>query len=76
MRRRLLSTVRARSASSEALTVEEIAWIYRALRKGREDGRDEAGVADFYYGEMEMPKRILARCPAGSSRRSTDDWKT
>ena len=32
----------------------EIATIYRALRKGREDNKDEPGAADFYYGEMEM----------------------
>lgn len=32
----------------------EIAGLYRALRKGREDSRDEPGAADFYYGEMEM----------------------
>jgi hypothetical protein len=33
---------------------EQIAGIYRALRKGREDTKDEPGAADFYYGEMEM----------------------
>jgi uncharacterized protein YjbI with pentapeptide repeats len=33
---------------------EEIADIYRELRKGREDKKDEPGAADFYYGEMEM----------------------
>jgi hypothetical protein len=32
----------------------EVASIYRALRKGREDRKDEPGAADFYYGEMEM----------------------
>jgi hypothetical protein len=32
----------------------ELAAIYRALRKGREDAKDEPGAADFYYGEMEM----------------------
>ena len=32
----------------------EISEIYRALRKGREDNKDEPGAADFYYGEMEM----------------------
>ena len=31
--------------------------IYRALRKGREDGKDEPGAADFYYGEMEMRRQ-------------------
>ena len=35
--------------------------MYRALRKGREDVKDEPGAADFYYGEMEM--RRLARRP-------------
>jgi hypothetical protein len=33
---------------------ESIAQLYRALRKGREDSKDEPGAADFYYGEMEM----------------------
>ena len=31
-----------------------IAGLYRALRKGREDAKDEPSAADFYYGEMEM----------------------
>jgi uncharacterized protein YjbI with pentapeptide repeats len=33
---------------------EELAKVYRALRKGREDEKDTPGAADFYYGEMEM----------------------
>ena len=32
----------------------QIAAIYRALRKGQEERKDEPGAADFYYGEMEM----------------------
>lgn len=36
-----------------------IARDYRALRKAREDAKDEPGAADFYYGEMEM--RRMAR---------------
>jgi uncharacterized protein YjbI with pentapeptide repeats len=32
----------------------EIAPLYRQLRKGLEDSKDEPGAADFYYGEMEM----------------------
>jgi hypothetical protein len=36
------------------LRPRRIAAIYRALRKGREDEKDEPGAADFYYGEMEM----------------------
>lgn len=39
------------------LTTTEIAAIYRALRKGSEDAKDEPGAADFYYGEMEMRRR-------------------
>jgi hypothetical protein len=34
-----------------------LAAVYRALRKGREDQKDEPGSADFYYGEMEMRRR-------------------
>ncbi|MCR8945167.1 pentapeptide repeat-containing protein [Streptomyces sp. OUCMDZ-4982] len=32
----------------------QLAPVYRALRKGFEDGKHEPGAADFYYGEMEM----------------------
>jgi hypothetical protein len=32
----------------------ELAAIYRWLRKGREDAKNEPGAADLYYGEMEM----------------------
>jgi hypothetical protein len=38
----------------DPLSPSQIAGIYRALRKGREDRKDEPGAADFYYGEMEM----------------------
>jgi hypothetical protein len=31
-----------------------LATLYRALRKSYEDSSNEPGVADFYYGEMEM----------------------
>ena len=40
----------------DALDASSIAGIYRDLRKGREDSKDEPGAADFYYGEMEMRK--------------------
>ncbi|WP_127935271.1 pentapeptide repeat-containing protein [Nonomuraea polychroma] len=36
--------------------------IYRQLRKGREDAKDEPGANDFYYGEMEM-------------RRHSQEWR-
>lgn len=38
----------------DTLEPGRIALLYRALRKGREDNKDEPGAADFYYGEMEM----------------------
>ena len=38
----------------DTLEAEQTAGIYRALRKGREDGNDTPGAGDFYYGEMEM----------------------
>jgi hypothetical protein len=31
-----------------------LAALYRDVRKGREDAKDEPGAADFYYGECEM----------------------
>ena len=37
----------------------EIAGLYRVLRKGLEDAKDEPGAADFYYGEMDM-RRLAA----------------
>jgi hypothetical protein len=40
--------------SPEELQPGQIAGLYRALPKGREDTKDEPGAADFYYGEMEM----------------------
>jgi uncharacterized protein YjbI with pentapeptide repeats len=39
------------------LEPDRIAGIYRALRKSREDSKDEPGANDFYYGEMEMRRR-------------------
>ena len=45
------------SPKAEAPRVLEparLAALYRELRKGREDAKDEPGAADFYYGECEM----------------------
>jgi uncharacterized protein YjbI with pentapeptide repeats len=36
------------------VTADQVASVYRELRKGREEAKDEPGAADFYYGEMEM----------------------
>jgi hypothetical protein len=35
----------------------EVAGLYRGLRKGLEDTKNEPAAADFYYGEMEMRRR-------------------
>jgi hypothetical protein len=45
----------------EPLSPGSVAGLYRALRKSREDAKDEPGAADFYYGEMEM-----RRCDRGT----------
>jgi uncharacterized protein YjbI with pentapeptide repeats len=45
----------------EPLTPAQVAALYRALRKGREDSKDEPGAADFYYGEMEMRRHDPAK---------------
>ncbi len=38
----------------EVLEPSALAPVYRQLRKAFEDGKNEPGAADFYYGEMEM----------------------
>ena len=48
----------------------QIAGLYRALRKGREDTKDEPGAADFYYGEMEMRRRARQTAGAASQGRA------
>jgi hypothetical protein len=50
------------------LEAGQIAGLYRALRKGREDTKDEPGAADFYYGEMEM-RRHARRDRTGEGSR-------
>ncbi|MCW7940517.1 hypothetical protein AAW14_00090 [Streptomyces hygroscopicus] len=37
----------------------DIAALYRQLRKALEDGKNEPGAADFYYGECEMRRHDL-----------------
>ncbi|MFG3140417.1 pentapeptide repeat-containing protein [Streptomyces sp. NPDC048211] len=44
---------------------EDVAALYRQLRKAFEDGKNEPGAADFYYGEMEMRRHDHAGTPAG-----------
>ncbi|MGW7530490.1 pentapeptide repeat-containing protein [Streptomyces sp. NPDC054783] len=44
---------------------EDVAAIYRQLRKAFEDGKNEPGAADFYYGEMEMRRHDRTGTPPG-----------
>jgi hypothetical protein len=39
---------------------DRLARTYRALRKGREDNKDEPGAAGFYYGETEMRRKAAS----------------
>lgn len=58
-------TQTGRKPSEEPMrTPMQIAALYRELRKGREDSKDEPGAADFYYGEMEM-RRLGDTTPLG-----------
>ena len=52
----------------------QIARLYWALRKGREDSRGEPGAAD--YGEMEIPPRNAVQLTAWDHccRRPAPDW--
>lgn len=44
---------------------EDVAAIYRQLRKAFEDCKNEPGAADFYYGEMEMRRHDYTGTPPG-----------
>ncbi|MFI9234458.1 pentapeptide repeat-containing protein [Streptomyces rimosus] len=44
---------------------QEVAALYRQLRKAFEDGKNEPGAADFYYGEMEMRRHDRHGTPPG-----------
>ncbi len=46
----------------QTLKPENLAALYRALRKGLEDQQNAPATADFYYGEMEM-RRISSTAP-------------
>jgi Pentapeptide repeats (9 copies) len=58
----------------EILNPGEIAGLYRALRKGREDIKDEPGAADFYYGEMEMRRRAHRPRGGNNTRARGASW--
>lgn len=50
----------------EPLHPADLATLYRALRKAREDNKDQAGAGDLYYGEMEM--RRVTPLPDGRGK--------
>jgi uncharacterized protein YjbI with pentapeptide repeats len=58
----------------EEVTPGQVATLYRALRKGHEDNKDEPGAADFYYGEMEMRRHAQHRWAKDARQRG--DWGT
>jgi hypothetical protein len=55
----------------------QIAGLYRALRKGREDAKNEPGAADFYYGEMEMcrARPVSSGNPDDQSGAASPGWE-
>ncbi|WP_346766491.1 pentapeptide repeat-containing protein [Streptomyces sp. A1547] len=44
---------------------KDVGATYRQLRKAFEDGKNEPGAADLYYGEMEMRRHDRADTPPG-----------
>ncbi|MDV9187785.1 pentapeptide repeat-containing protein [Streptomyces sp. SR27] len=47
---------------------DDIASLYRQLRKAFEDGKNEPGAADFYYGECEMRRHDRTGTPKAERR--------
>ena len=52
------------TAPKRPVYANDVARVYRQLRKAREDAKDEPNAADFYYGEMEMRRRATPRLSA------------
>ncbi|WP_405983324.1 pentapeptide repeat-containing protein [Streptomyces sp. NBC_00872] len=48
--------------------------LYRQLRKSMEDGKNEPGAADFYYGECEMRRHDTTGTPRGERALLTAYW--
>jgi uncharacterized protein YjbI with pentapeptide repeats len=63
-----------RAQRPAVLSPAQVAVLYRELRKGREDAKDEPGAADFYYGEMEMRRHTQHEQAQHERRRS--HWAT
>jgi uncharacterized protein YjbI with pentapeptide repeats len=67
-------TLPEKGASRQEAAVRT-ARAYRALRKGREDNKDEPGAADFYYGEMEMRRKARRRLRQDRGSPGTSSWE-
>ena len=50
-----------RRFSSKPVADDQLAGLYRALRKALEDSKNEPGAGDMYYGEMEARRRASHR---------------
>ncbi|MEU8575442.1 pentapeptide repeat-containing protein [Streptomyces asoensis] len=53
---------------------EDVGALYRQLRKAFEDGKNEPGAADFYYGECEMRRHDLTGTPKSERRLLWGYW--
>ncbi|MES4892550.1 pentapeptide repeat-containing protein [Streptomyces sp. NPDC096012] len=53
---------------------EDVAALYRQLRKAFEDGKNEPGAADFYYGECEMRRHDTTGTRKGERRLLWGYW--
>ncbi|MGW1762414.1 pentapeptide repeat-containing protein [Streptomyces mirabilis] len=53
---------------------EDVAAVYRQIRKAFEDGKNEPGAADFYYGECEMRRHDRTGTPKGERRLLWGYW--
>ncbi|MFF3911024.1 pentapeptide repeat-containing protein [Streptomyces sp. NPDC001848] len=53
---------------------EDVAALYRQIRKAFEDGKNEPGAADFYYGECEMRRHDRTGTPPGERRLLWGYW--
>ncbi|MEU9291636.1 pentapeptide repeat-containing protein [Streptomyces sp. NPDC048275] len=53
---------------------EDVAALYRQLRKAFEDGKNEPGAADFYYGECEMRRHDGTGTTQGERRLLWGYW--
>lgn len=63
-----------RTETREVLDPGQLAGLYRALRKAREDSKDQAGAADLYYGEMETRRRTPIPKKRGRLRACADKF--